>query len=100
MTSRYSSRCAVLTDLGYAVHAAGSAFEAVEIATDDCVRVDRMLSDIVMPAMTGVEAYELINDHRPGLPAVFMSGYPNRFTEVMITGHAGFPAIAGRRWQS
>jgi signal transduction histidine kinase/ActR/RegA family two-component response regulator len=80
----------VLTDLGYTVHSAAGALDAVEIATAAGAHIDIMLSDIVMPAMTGVEAYGLINNALPGLPIVFMSGYPNRFTEVTIPDHAHF----------
>ena len=80
----------VLTELGYTVHAANGAFAAVEIATDELIRIDVMLSDVVMPVMTGVEAYELIKEHRPGLPVVFMSGSPDRYSEVTIPDHAQF----------
>ncbi len=80
----------VLTELGYVVLAANGAFQAVEIAADELARIDLMLSDVVMPVMTGVEAYDIIKDHRPGLPVVFMSGSMNRYAEVTIPDHAQF----------
>ena len=82
----------VLRELGYVVHAANDAFAAVELADDSGLRIDLMLSDVVMPVMTGVEAYNIIKNDRPGLPVIFMSGDTNRFGEVKLPENAKFLA--------
>ena len=80
----------ILLELGYNVHAANGAFEAIELANDALLSVDLMLSDVVMPVMTGVEAYDIIKDKRPGLPVIFMSGDTNRFGDVKLPENAKF----------
>jgi signal transduction histidine kinase len=80
----------VLRELGYVVHAATDAFAAVELADDGDLRIDLMLSDVVMPVMTGPEAYNIIKSDRPGLPVIFMSGDTNRFGDVTLPENAKF----------
>jgi two-component system cell cycle sensor histidine kinase/response regulator CckA len=39
--------------------------------------VDALLTDVVMPGLTGTELAALVQTRRPGLPVVLMSGYTN-----------------------
>ena len=78
----------VLKELGYVVHAAKGGLDAVEIASDDSLRIDLMLSDVVMPVLSGPEAYDIIAENRPGLPVVFMSGAPDRLGAAKAPDHA------------
>jgi len=66
----------MLRHLGYAVLEAGSAEDAIRIADTDCESVDLVLSDVVMPRMTGKDLVEYIVSRHPNVRPVFMSGYP------------------------
>ena len=39
------------------------------------IKVDAILTDVVMPQMTGTELLAKVQAHRPELPVVLMSGY-------------------------
>ncbi|HEU4829943.1 MAG TPA: PAS domain-containing protein [Gemmatimonadales bacterium] len=79
----------VLSDAGYGVIRAADGSEAYGIVADG-ERVDLVLSDIVMPRMSGVELAERLAGIRPELPVVFMSGYTG--TELMpgVQGAAAY----------
>jgi CheY-like chemotaxis protein len=38
-------------------------------------RVDLLLTDVVMPQLTGPELAEALRQRRPGVPVLYMSGY-------------------------
>jgi signal transduction histidine kinase/ActR/RegA family two-component response regulator len=65
----------MLEDLGYRVIAAGSAPEALHMAAEWTGSLDLVLTDIVMPGMSGRELAEALQAHHPRLPVLFMSGY-------------------------
>lgn len=64
-----------LETLGYSVTAAQSPEEALRIAEDADVRLDLLLTDVVMPGMNGQQLREQISLIRPHLKVLFMSGY-------------------------
>jgi CheY-like chemotaxis protein len=67
---------ALLDDLEYTTLAAGSGPEAIRILEAPDLRIDLMLTDIVMPGgMTGLELVSAARALRPGLPVVLTSGY-------------------------
>jgi two-component system cell cycle sensor histidine kinase/response regulator CckA len=65
----------VLVGLGYTVHAAGSGDEALALAASPSVRVDLLLTDVIMPGMSGRQLHDRLAGQRPGLRVVYMSGY-------------------------
>jgi CheY-like chemotaxis protein len=65
----------MLEDLGYRVIAAASAPEALHMAAEWTGSLDLVLTDIVMPGMSGRELAEALQAHHPRLPVLFMSGY-------------------------
>jgi PAS domain S-box-containing protein len=65
----------ILERAGYHVLQAPNGAAAVSLVGTRLAEVDVLLSDIVMPGMRGPELYEVLRAARPGLPAVFMSGY-------------------------
>jgi len=69
---------AMLASLGLSVVVAGSPSEALELVGRKNARIDVLLTDVVMPGMSGKELRDRILGLRPGLPVLFMSGYaPN-----------------------
>jgi two-component system cell cycle sensor histidine kinase/response regulator CckA len=66
--------CRVLTRAGYTVVEARYGSEALELAGDG-ESLDLVLSDVVMPGLSGPEVVARVQLRRPGLPALFMSGY-------------------------
>ena len=60
---------------GYDVLAAGDAVGALDLLRENAGRISLVVSDIVMPGMSGAELAEKIERTRPGLPVLLMSGY-------------------------
>jgi two-component system cell cycle sensor histidine kinase/response regulator CckA len=65
----------LLQDAGYDVRYTASPEDALGLDTSD---VELLLSDVVMPGMTGIELARRLTDRQPGLRVVLMSGYPRR----------------------
>ncbi len=65
----------MLTEAGYRVITAAAAKDALEIITNPVIHVDALLTDLVMPDMSGVQLAARLRDHRPALPVLLMSGY-------------------------
>src|SRR5207237_157769 len=65
----------LLESFGYAVLEAGHGADALRVAEQYAAAIDLLLSDIVMPQMTGRELAERLARLRPGLKVLFMSGY-------------------------
>ena len=73
----------VLEKLGYTVVAAASGGEALAAAAAHEGPIDMVLTDLVMPGMDGKELVERMRDLRPGIRALFTSGY----AQGMVEGH-------------
>jgi two-component system, cell cycle sensor histidine kinase and response regulator CckA len=64
-----------LESAGYTVVEAHDGSEALRLAGDKSQPVDLLVTDMVMPGMTGTELAQRMQILRPGLAAIFMSGY-------------------------
>ncbi|MEW5848543.1 MAG: response regulator [Myxococcota bacterium] len=67
----------VLQNAGYRVVVASGPEEALELVERGCVRVDLLVSDLVMPVMTGRALAERLARYLPGLRTLLISGYPD-----------------------
>ena len=65
----------VLARYGYSVLKAKSPQQAIEITREHEGPIDLLITDIVMPEMNGKDLYDQIVSMRPGVRAIFMSGY-------------------------
>lgn len=64
----------ILGDLGYKVTQARSGAEAVAVA-GTAGRIDLLLTDVVMPGMSGKELATQLVPRHPGMKVLYMSGY-------------------------
>ena len=65
----------LLESFGYRVLEAPAGADALRVAQEHAGTIDLLLSDIVMPQMTGRELADRLSRHRPGIKVLFMSGY-------------------------
>ncbi len=65
----------MLTNLGYTVLAAGTPAEALRMAKEKDGDIHLLITDVVMPEMTGRDLAAQLTAERPGLRVLFMSGY-------------------------
>jgi PAS domain S-box-containing protein len=65
----------VLTSAGYQVETAATGHEALGLLANPGFGADLILTDVVMPGMTGAAFATQARALRPGLPVLFMSGY-------------------------
>jgi two-component system, cell cycle sensor histidine kinase and response regulator CckA len=64
-----------LTSLGYTVTVAANGSEAMRLVEDKGFRPDLIITDVIMPNMSGKELVELVRRNHPHLKAIYMSGY-------------------------
>jgi two-component system cell cycle sensor histidine kinase/response regulator CckA len=60
---------------GYQVLEASSPGEAARMAGEPSTQIDLLLTDVVMPGVSGPDLARQVGAIRPGLVTVFMSGY-------------------------
>jgi PAS domain S-box-containing protein len=65
----------ILTQAGHRVMTAAGQTQAIGILRNPAVPVDLLLTDVVMPGMTGEEFAAQVEAVRPGTSVLFMSGY-------------------------
>ena len=64
-----------LRGLHYRVLSAANATTALKLLAEDALRIDILLTDIVMPGMNGRELGERATQLRPHLKVLYMTGY-------------------------
>ncbi len=72
----------VLREKGYTVLESRNAGEGLLITEDESENFDLVVSDVVMPHMTGDRLAERILRKRPGVKILLMSGYPENFPDT------------------
>ena len=68
----------ILQNKGYTVLEAHHGHEALQICKDHQGPIHLMVTDVVMPHMSGRELAERLTSLRPELRVLFMSGYPDK----------------------
>ena len=79
--------CNVLGGYGYVVYEADDGEHAEDIIVARGGEIDLIITDVVLPGMSGKDLVERLAAAYPGIPALFMSGY----TRDVIENH-GVPA--------
>jgi len=65
----------VLTRSGYIVRAADGPESAIALLKADSSHIDLLLSDVIMPGMSGRALADIVVQQRPEIAVLFMSGY-------------------------
>ena len=65
----------ILERQGYRILQAGSGEDALALLDDTDLPVDLLVTDMVMPGMTGKDLYDRVVEHWPDMPVLFMSGF-------------------------
>jgi DNA-binding NtrC family response regulator len=66
----------ILSTSGYLVFESSTPTDAIALCADPSRKIDLILTDVVMPEMSGMDLVAHVHESRPGLPVLFMSGYP------------------------
>ena len=97
----------ILEREGYVVLAAGLPSEAIELAARHGESVDLLLTDVVMPEMSGAKLAERLRGARPDLRVIYASGYVARpgdlpegaaFVSKPFTGAQLLAAVSAALW--
>jgi CheY-like chemotaxis protein len=78
---------AVLESLGHEVQSASTATDALDVIQVCAADFDVVLTDAVMPGMSGLALAERLSQEHPDLPVVLMSGY----SEEAVSGGRVLP---------
>lgn len=70
----------LLNNCGYSVISCKSGHEALEKFNDN--KIDAVLTDIIMPEMSGTDLLDQIHAARPDVPVILMTGYADLNTAV------------------
>jgi PAS domain S-box-containing protein len=65
----------MLADLGYRVLSAASIGDTVKLIQEPGEKIDLLITDMIMPKMSGRELAALARSVRPALPVLYVSGY-------------------------
>jgi two-component system cell cycle sensor histidine kinase/response regulator CckA len=63
-----------ISKMGQTVYTASCGQEAIKLLDNQIDSLDLMLSDVVMPGMSGIELAESLADKEPGVKVILMSG--------------------------
>jgi len=83
----------LLERAGYRVLEAADGHEALSIAARPEVRLDLLLTDMVMPGLSGQQVVVRFRATRPGIPVVGITGYAGESPEVAAAGEAGLSGL-------
>ena len=64
---------------GYSVAEAAGAEEALRVLEEAPAQTQLLLTDIVMPGMSGLALAALVHQMRPSLPVIFMTGFADEY---------------------
>src|SRR5687768_9709622 len=69
--------CRMVQAVGYRSECAGNGRDALALIASPRVVVDLLIVDLMLPDMRGVEVARQARQRHPGLPLIFISGYPD-----------------------
>jgi CheY-like chemotaxis protein len=69
--------CQVMESAGYRVLVAGDGAQGLRLALEEARQIHLLLTDVVMPNMSGPRLAERLRTTRPDTKTLYMSGYPD-----------------------
>ena len=81
-----------LENMNYTVNDAPNADAALEMLQSG-LKVDLVISDVVMPGMSGIKLARALHELSPAIPIILMSGYPQELKEVEDIRDEGVPLL-------
>ncbi|WP_231934445.1 ATP-binding protein [Geobacter sp. DSM 9736] len=82
----------LLIALGHDAVVAENPLRALELVSEGPVP-ELLVTDVVMPGMSGPELYRALQERHPGIKALFMSGYTNSFAVEHVELQEGYNFI-------
>ena len=80
--------------LGYTVLSAAGPSEALEVASSHKGPIHLLLTDVVMPEMSGRDLVPRIQAVQPGIRVLYMSGYSLHIISNLVVLESGLPLIS------
>ncbi|MDQ6979782.1 MAG: PAS domain S-box protein [Mariprofundaceae bacterium] len=74
----------ILSSLNYKVIEARNGLEAMRYYEDHSDSIDLVVTDIIMPELSGIEAVERMRCIRESLPVIFITGYDQEYFEQQV----------------
>jgi two-component system cell cycle sensor histidine kinase/response regulator CckA len=71
-----------LKDMGYTVLEATDAAQAIDVARNTDAPIDLLLTDVIMPGMSGGDLAKKLSPENPHMRVLFMSGYTDGAIEI------------------
>jgi len=88
-----ASATRALRRAGYQVLEADDGERALEMLVPRETRVDLVVSDVVMPRLGGAAFVRALSIRAPGVPVLFISGYPGDSPDVRAVEAMGIPVL-------
>jgi PAS domain S-box-containing protein len=76
----------ILRKRGITVHPASRPEQALALAADRTLRLDLLVTDVIMPGMDGGQLLQKLRETRPEIAAVFLSGYTDDLIAERVAG--------------
>lgn len=83
----------LLSGLGYSVMLAADGEEARQLFFKAERRIDLLIFDIVMPRLSGPQAYAAIQAHTPGIPVLLLSGISEESRKTHLREFPNLPVM-------
>src|SRR5689334_19075458 len=83
-----------LSEAGYRVIPANGGWSAVEAFEKSSHPIDLLLTDVIMPDLTGPVLAERLRARQPGLPVLFISGFHDADLVQRFAGDKGFSVLS------